>query len=403
MDTKLQAMFARGVAGGPVWSVTALCRELGISRQTYYKYRSRFAELGVAGLVEQSRRPRRSPGGTADEVEQAIVVARKVLAEEGWDNGAVSVRFRLLAEGVPGTPSVRTVHRVLVRRGLVLAEPAKRPRSALRRFVFPATDDCWQIDAMETSLADGSAVVVFQLMDDHSRYDLGDLAWPSEDGAGAWICMTTAVGENGQPRMVLSDNGLAFSGARKGSLVRFEKNLRALGIRPITSTPNHPQTCGKNERAHQTLQRWLAARPTAATLTELQNLLDTYRQAYNQHRPHQALSGRTPAQARAQGVRVMPCPVTADYPTTTKQALVDARGNAHCANAVIAVGAENIGLTLDAFITGPHVLLFHRDRLVRDLIIDPTRKLQPHGPDRRRQPGRRYARINDIGDTTPAD
>lgn len=397
VDVKLQAMFARGAADGRVWSVTALCLELGISRQSYYKYRRRFADLGVAGLVEQSRRPLRSPGQTPDVVEQAIVVARKELAEEGWDNGASSIRFRLLAEGVPA-PSVRTVHRVLVRRGLVEAAPAKRPRSALRRFVFPATDDCWQIDAMETSLADGTVVVVFQILDDHSRYEVGNLAWPQEDGVGAWTCMKKAIGEYGQPRMALSDNGLAFSGARRGSRVAFECNLRALGIRPITSTPHHPQTCGKNERSHLTLQRWLAARPTAATLAELQDLLDSYRQAYNQHRPHQALSGRTPAEARAQGVRVAPCPVTADYPTITKQTVVDARGNAHCANAVIAVGSENIGLTLDAFITGQHVLLFHRDRLVRDLIIDPSRKLQPHRPDHRRRRGRRYARHADIGD-----
>lgn len=226
VDVKLQAMFARGAADGRVWSVTALCLELGISRQSYYKYRRRFADLGVAGLVEQSRRPLRSPGQTPEVVEQAIVVARKELAEEGWDNGASSIRFRLLAEGVPA-PSVRTVHRVLVRRGLVEAAPGKRPRSALRRFVFPATDDCWQIDAMETSLADGSVVVVFQILDDHSRYEVGDLAWPREDGVGAWNCMKKAIGEYGQPRMALSDNGLAFSGARRGRRVAFECNLRA--------------------------------------------------------------------------------------------------------------------------------------------------------------------------------
>jgi len=396
MDTKLQAMYAYGLGGQPPVSVTALCEELGISRQTFYKYRRRFAEHGAAGLVEVSRRPVRSPGQTPAEVQDAILVARKQLAEEGWDNGAISIRYRLLADGVPA-PSARTVHRVLTRLGLVVPAPQKRPRSALRRFVFPATDDCWQIDAFEMPLADGTPVVVFQLLDDHSRFDLADLAWPVENGAGAWACASTAISRYGQPRMLLSDNGLAFSGARRGKRAVFEQNLRALGVLPITSRPYHPQTCGKNERAHHTVRQWLAARGAPATLTELQRLVDTYRDAYNNDRPHQALKGQTPAEARAAGIRVTPNPVTVTYPMITKRVVVDKRGNTHALGAIIAVGSENVGLTLDAFITGNHVLLFHHDRLVRDLTVDPTKQFQPMHRSPLR-PGTRLPRIADTSD-----
>jgi hypothetical protein len=71
-------------------------------------------------------------------------------------------------------------------------------------------------------------------------------------------------------------------------------------ITPATcspGSPGHPQTQGKTERFHQTLQRWLAARPTARTIAELQQQLDQFREHYNERRPHRALQRRTPGQA----------------------------------------------------------------------------------------------------------
>jgi transposase InsO family protein len=94
---------------------------------------------------------------------------------------------------------------------------------------------------------------------------------------------------------LLSDNGLAFTGKHRGRMVELERHLAALGITSIASTPRHPQTCGKSERLHQTLQKWLAARPPADTLAQLQDLIEEYRQIYN-HRHHQSLGGHTPQQ-----------------------------------------------------------------------------------------------------------
>src|SRR5260370_17503213 len=39
----------------------ALCQEYGISTKTGYKWRERFLSRGIAGLAEESRRPRSSP------------------------------------------------------------------------------------------------------------------------------------------------------------------------------------------------------------------------------------------------------------------------------------------------------------------------------------------------------
>lgn len=377
MEAKLTAVLVSARAGQVV-SVTTVCAELGISRQTYYKYKRRFDEEGLDGLVERSRRPRSSPATTSPAVVELVLRARKELAEEGWDNGAISIHARLLTtEGA--SPAVRTVHRVLVRSGLIKPEPRKRPRSSYRRFRYGHTDDCWQIDGFEHALADRTIVCIFQILDDHSRYEVSTTVWRDEETAGAWVAMLTAINRYGRPLIVLSDNGLAFTGRRLGHKVLFEKNLERIGVKLINSRPRHPQTCGKNERLHRTLQKWLARQPVAATMADLQVQLDTYRQAYNHDRPHQALNMATPWQTRIAGIRISPLP---DLPprqpeTTATSTKLDSRGTVGIKRTKIAVGQEYAYLPVTIFHTAGHVIIFHREHVLRELVLDPALDYHP--------------------------
>ena len=234
MEIKYAAMFASVQSGQE--TVTGLCQRLGISRKSYYKYRARFLAEGMAGLVPRSRRPLSSPGQTSPGMVELIVLTRAVLAGEGWDNGALSIRNRLLREG-HRPPAWRTIHRVLVRAGLVIPQPDKRPRSAMRRFEFPAPDDCWQIDAFDYQLATEEKVVVFELKDDCSRTQIANLAWPAEDVEGAWECVARGIDAFGLPHMLLSDNSLAFSGKLHHMVVMLEKTLARLGIQASRPWP----------------------------------------------------------------------------------------------------------------------------------------------------------------------
>jgi transposase InsO family protein len=379
MEQKLAAVFA-DVAGGRA-TVVQVCAELGISRDSYYRYQRQFAETGLAGLAPRSRAPKTSPTRTGEAMTELIVIARKELEREGWDNGALSIHARLRRDGIDKVPSARTIHRVLQRAGLVEPEPRKRPRSSYRRFVFPATDDCWQIDAFEHTLADpaASVVVVFEILDDHSRYMVESLAWPAENTEGAWTAMLRGIARYAAPRMVLADNGLAFTGRRRmRSQVLFEKNLARLGIKLINSSPYHPQTNGKNERAHRTARRWLAAQPPAATIEELQALLERYRPAYNR-RPHQGIDHHNPLQRRLAGTRpTPPAPAESIAHTQVIETRASSRdGYLALQKTIIPLGVEYAGLPLTAFVTGDHVLVFYREQLVRELTIDRTRKRQP--------------------------
>jgi hypothetical protein len=385
MEMKYAAVFASVQAGGE--SVTAVCVRLGISRTSYYKYLVRFRSEGLEGLRPRSRRPLTSPGSTPAAMVELITTARAVLAAEGWDSGALSIFYRLLREGCQ-PPSWRTIHRVLVRQGLVVPQPRKRPRSSYRRFEFPAPDDCWQIDAFGYELTTGRSVVIFEVKDDCSRTQIANLAWTAEDGMGAWECLARGIDAFGLPRLLLSDNSLAFSGKAHGRIVLVERNLLALGIKPITSRPLHPQTCGKNERGHQTVQRWLAARPAVATLVELQGLLDRYQAEYN-NRPHQGLDpNQTPLERRIVAARHTPTPVQPDQPTVVRHCAVNARGYLSWDGVRVAVGAEFAGRMLLVFGTGNQLLIFYRHHLIRDLILDRSRRYQALTQPRRRDHNR---------------
>ena len=374
MEVKAAALFIE-VGAGRV-TVTELCRRLQISRQSYYKYRRRLAELGPEGLLERSRTPRSSPTSTSSKVIAQITDVRAALAVEGWDNGATSIYHRLLHDGVPA-PSPRTIHRVLVRAGLVVPQPKKRPRSSYRRFQFPCTDDCWQIDGWQARLADGTAVVVLDVIDDCSRYLLASYVCDAETTRHAWTCISQAINRYGIPRLVLSDNSLAFTGRLERRQVRFETNLHQLGVRTIHSAPQHPQTCGKNERSHQTVHRWLAARPTAATAADLQHLLDDYRHDYNL-RPHQALAGRTPLDQRTLSRRTHTNATdTTQPPTTTVTTTTGNRqGGIKIGRTQIGLGIEYAGQPLTLFKTGNRINVYYHEHPVTEFQYDPTATYQ---------------------------
>jgi putative transposase len=292
---KVKAMDAALVAGVKIDNVERFCRELGVTTRTFYRHRARIQAEGR--WEERSRRPHTSPGRSDPELEAWIC---KLRTDLGVDNGAdfIQVALRSIhARTRPSwtVPSRSTINRVLSRYGLLTATPAKRPRSSWRRFSFARPRDCYQIDATEVELADGSKAVVFDVLDDCTRQLVACHAAAAETSHAAVAAITKAIREYGPPALVLSDNGTAFTHRlihADAAPSRFARTVNAWGTRLIHSSPYHPQTCGKVERHHQTLKKWLDARPRPATLRALQRLLDAYRDYYNNQRTHSALPGR---------------------------------------------------------------------------------------------------------------
>lgn len=152
----------------------------------------------------------------------------------------------------------------------------------------------WCTDGFDYTLAGGGpAVTVLQLLDDCSRYDLGSMAATGETSAEIQAMLDAAITAHGVPQRLLTDNAPGFNPVRRGQVGKVAAWLAGLGVDTKTCKVNYPQGNGKAERAHQTMQKWLAARDPAATLADLQTIIDQFRNTYN-NRPHQALDMATP-------------------------------------------------------------------------------------------------------------
>src|SRR5262245_38412539 len=189
------------------------------------------------------------------------------------------------AMGLEQVPSTASLARIFREAGVARLEPKKKPRSAWRRFVYPAPNACWQLDATEYVLTGGRKCVIFQLEDDHSRYAVAShVAW-GETVKDAITVFDKAVAVHGVPQRLLTDNGLALNPSRRGYLGQLVDHVSRLGVEPITGKPYKPTTQGKNERFHQTLFRYLDKQPLADSLAGLQAQVDAFDLIYNTERP----------------------------------------------------------------------------------------------------------------------
>jgi len=363
----VKAMDAYLRAGVKIDNVVVWCREHGVNPRTFYRHRARIEAEGQ--WRERSRRPRRLPAASPPDLEAWIVKLRKDLRP---DNGADFIRDalrRVHAETSPPwrVPSRSTINRVLARHDLLEKNPRKRPRSSWRRFGFARPRDCYQIDATFYRLATGDLVAIFEVLDDCSRMLVACHAAVAETAQAAIAAITKAFTAHGPSALVLSDNGTAFTArliqANAGPS-RFAQVVHRWGTRLIHSSPYHPQTCGKVERHHQTLKKWLASQPhQPATLRQLQRLLDTYRAYYNTRRPHSALHRATPhhvwTTAPSHGGPTA-LPVQTD--ATVHRLLVSATGTITVgAGGRIGLGTAHKGQTVTAIRDANRVTVYHPD------------------------------------------
>ena len=144
------------------------------------------------------------------------------------------------------------------------------------------------------------------MIDDHSRLLVASRAFATTKAADVVETFHLGASELGLPASMLTDNGAIFTAESRNGACAIELELQALGIDYKHSRPYHPQTCGKVERFHQTLKKWLAKQRRAATVAGLQAQLDRFRRYYNTVRPHRAIARRTPAQAFAARTRAIP-------------------------------------------------------------------------------------------------
>lgn len=375
-------------------SVKEVCEAHDISRSWLYELIARYRELGEEGLKPQSKRPHSSPTRVSAAIEEEILVLRKELTELGVDAGAHTIHYHLLRRHRRHTrvvPSAATIWRVLCRRGFVTPQPHKRPKSSWRRFQAELPNECWQADTTHWGLADGRDVEILNVIDDHSRLLVASRAFGNAKAADVVETFHDAAAELGFPASMLTDNGAIFTAKSRNGACAIELELIALGVEYKHSRPYHPQTCGKVERFHQTLKKWLARQPRARTLAQLQDQLDRFRAYYNTVRPHRAIARRTPAEAFSARTKAKPRRVGIALPADfrVRRDRIDRTGKV-----TLRYRSRLLHLGVGRRYAGTRVLLLVKDRDVRvinedgellaQFAIDPSKQYQTQ-----KRPGQR--------------
>lgn len=368
-------------------SQSEVAQTYGVSQSWISKLVARYNREGEAAFEPRSRRPHTTPGRLPQPTIDLIVALRTELAGKGLDHGPQTIAWHLTHHhGI--TVAISTIHRHLSAAGLITPTPQKRPKSSYIRFAADQPNERWQADFTHWWLADGTHTEILCWIDDHARYALSLTAHRRVTGAVVLAEFRNAIAHHGIPYSTLTDNGMVFTtrlAGGKGGRNAFESELRLLGIVQINSTPNHPTTCGKVERFHQTLKKWLKAQPRAASIAELQTQLDDFLAEYNHHRPHRSLPQHaTPNTAYTARPKATPTNRT-DTHDRVRRDRVDATGaiSLRIAGRLhhIGVGRTHAGTRVLMLISDLNVRIINAAtaELIRELTIDPTRDYQPRG------------------------
>jgi transposase InsO family protein len=362
-------------------SVRELARAHGLSKSWIYELVGRFRAGGYEALEPRSRRPRTCPHETSGEAVDAVLELRRELESAGHDCGPVTIAYHL-AGRIDPVPSRVTIWRILKRQGLIVGQPQKRPICSRIRFEADLPNEMWQADITAWQLADGAPAEILNLIDDHSRLFLASDAYERVKAADVVASFHNAAQLHGLPYSLLSDNGAVFTGSYRGGKVLLESELEQLGVLFKNSRPYHPQTCGKIERLHQTLKRYLAKQPPARTLRELQAQLDAFSHYYNDIRPHRALGGRTPLQTYSARIKAKPA---GEDPATyfrVREDKVDHTGKVSLRHRSrlykIGIGRAHKGQPIKLLIADLQIRIIDQEgQLLRELTLDPSRTYQP--------------------------
>ncbi len=328
-------------AGHEAANVRALCREFGISPNTAYKWLVRYQAAGPAGLADRSRRPNAVRADTPPGREQLVLATRQ--AHPAW--GGRKLKAYLEQAGYADVPAASTITAILRRHGALDDQEGAQHR-AFQRFEREAPNELWQMDFKgHFALGDGTRCDPLTVLDDHARFLLALDACADETRRTVQAALTGVFERYGLPERILCDHGPPWGAPNAGDVyTTLSAWLLRLGIGVVHGRPKHPQTQGKDERLHRTLRAELLRRQTFADLPACQPAFDTWRQMYNEQRPHEALAMQVPAARYRPSPRPWPARLPAiEYPASDRVRRVQDKGQIKVGGHEFRIGKAFIG------------------------------------------------------------
>jgi transposase InsO family protein len=367
--------------------VRATAKKYGVSPAWVSTLVKRYRAEGPTAFESRSKRPLGNSKATPPEVEDRIIELRKELLEIGTDAGADTIHTHLEREGFTA-PSISTIQRILTRRGFVTPAPKKRPKSSYIRFAAELPNECWQSDMTHWHLDDATPVEILTFLDDHSRLVLSIRAYPTTTMENVRRLFAQTCNALGTPASVLTDNGAIYNANSRGGRSGFESDLITAGVLYKHSRPYPPQTCGKVERWHRTLKKFLLKRP-ATTLGELQLILEDVVRYYNDVRPHRGINRRTPSVAYNARAKALPNTLINQPHWRIRKDTVDVRGHVTLRYLGklrhLNVGWNYRGQVIHLYVIDDVVTFATEDgEFIGETRLDPNRDYQPKGDGFRR-------------------
>ena len=272
-----------------------VCRKFGISRRTGYKFWERYKKMGLEGLTDRTRRPKRYANQLPMQVEKEILRIKK--NKPHW--GAPKIRD-ILMKKYPEVrmPAKSTVHCILDRHGLVSRRKRKRFKAegtTLTSVNNP--NDLWCADYKgEFMLASRRYCYPLTITDYASRYIFSCEALESNREMYAFHVFERVFKEYGLPRTIRTDNGVPFSSpCALFGLSKLSVWWLRLGIQIERIEPGCPEQNGRHERMHRTLKKE-ATKPPGENLLQQQEAFDRFVEEFNTERPHEALDMKRPSE-----------------------------------------------------------------------------------------------------------
>ncbi|MBN2135699.1 MAG: DDE-type integrase/transposase/recombinase [Acidobacteria bacterium] len=288
---KLNLMRGVECSGLPV---TKACKKLDIPPSTYYRWRRKYRDEGLKGLMDRAPIPTYSWNKLLDEeVDKILEIAD---LHPDWPSRQIAY---YISDHCSFTVSEATVFRVLKRNGLIASRTVKTfPAGPEYKVKTKRVNEQWQIDATYMFVKGWGWYYLICVLDDYSRKILAwKLQRSMDSNAFAEVvemaCEFAGIeynplmnGPEGYPRLV-SDHGPGLISKA------FAEYLDSRGIKHILASPYHPQTNGKIERFHRSAKEYICLLIWGFP-GDLELGIKIYIDYYNQVRYHEGLGNVTP-------------------------------------------------------------------------------------------------------------
>ena len=303
-EFKLAAI--KRIEGGE--AVSKVMTDLGIAPSVLHKWRARYKEGGLEGLVDKSPRPHHQPKKTSQWIVDKVLGLKRSKPELG-----IAAASEHLARFEAVNISPNTVGKIFKKHELpdgdqgaaeasyhVKGDKDRKVEQQLEaeldeweRFARPNPNDTWQMDIMSFYIRGAHKVYLITALDDCSRYVVNWGLFREQTADNVLEILRVALASHGAPKEVLTDQGAQFK--HWGGVTQFEKLLAKLNIEHIKARPHHPQTCGKIEAFHKTIHRELIDKEFFISQEQATEKIGRFVDHYNYARPHSSLDGFTPS------------------------------------------------------------------------------------------------------------